>query len=470
MKNAGRICFLVLCFLLCIFPFAGMIIQPAETSTENRRLAQLPSLREDGAWNKDYLQQLGTYFQDHFAFRQALVSADAEIQSRIFGVSNVDTVTVGSDGWLYYTATMDDYLGRNPLSERSAYNIAHNLALVQQYVQKKGAVFLFTAAPNKNSLYGEHMPYYLRKKAGSIQNMEMLKKQLLKNKVSYADLFELFGNEKEQLYLKRDSHWNQKGAILVYDKILTQLGVEHDNYETAAALRLKEEYGDLNKMLYPLTAEPEWNYYYEKDHAFRYLTETKSVEDAWIETENREGSGSLLMFRDSFGNTLLPLMADVFAHGFFSKGVPQNITKYMEECRPDIVILEKVERNIRELTQSPPVMEAVPVKIKKKIKAESSATTLQIEENDNDTAYWKVSGVLDPAFCAEDVNIYVSISDGRQQYFYKTFYVSDQASDYGFQVNIPKKPVTHEQAGLEVIAESGGEYQSVQITYADLSH
>lgn len=101
MKNIGRICYVVLCFFICIVPFAGMLVNRTDTTTENKELAEFPNLKKDGRWNIDFMQEMGLYFEDHFAFRPELVTADAKIQSGIFQVSNVDTVTVGTDGWLY---------------------------------------------------------------------------------------------------------------------------------------------------------------------------------------------------------------------------------------------------------------------------------------------------------------------------------------------------------------------------------
>ena len=57
---------------------------------------------------------------------------DALIQSRVFSVSNVDTVMKGTDGWLYYTDTLDDYLGTNLMNRRQVFNVANNLSLLQQ--------------------------------------------------------------------------------------------------------------------------------------------------------------------------------------------------------------------------------------------------------------------------------------------------------------------------------------------------
>ena len=318
MKKAGNIIYIGICLIFCVLPFAGMTIYRTDTTTENKTLAAFPELKKEGSVNLEYFDELSMYFEDHFAFRQELVSADAVIQSKIFQVSNVDTVMAGTEGWLFYTDTLDDYLGQNTMTDRQIFNTVHNIALLQQYVIEKGADFLFAIAPNKNSLYEEHMPYYADYKVSSVRNIDMLKPKFAEAEISYVDLFEPFEKEEEILYLKRDSHWNNKGAVLAYDTILDSLMMEHETYETVKAVREKKEYGDLNKMLYPLTAKPEWNYYYQYDNQWSYVSDNKDVEAAWIETQCSKGKGSLLMFRDSFGNTLLPLMAAQFEKDCFS--------------------------------------------------------------------------------------------------------------------------------------------------------
>ena len=322
MKKTGNLIYIIICLLMCLLPFVCMIFAATNTTTENKKMAEMPSFVEDGKWNKYYFQELGAYFDEHFAFRPALVTADSVIQSKVFGVSNMGTVLVGSDGWLYYTSTLNDYLGKPTLSEKGIWNAVHNISLMQQSVEERGGTFLFTVAPNKNSLYGENMPYYDSKKVSDVKNMNLLEPQLDEWSIPYADLFSEFQRETETMYLKRDSHWNQKGAVLAYDTMLDYLKIDHETYETVESIRTKEEYGDLNKMIYPLYLYPEWNYSYQKEQSYEYVTDTKSVEDAWIQTKNDKGTGSLLMFRDSFGNTLLPLMADTFEDAYFAKSVP----------------------------------------------------------------------------------------------------------------------------------------------------
>ncbi|MCM1157391.1 MAG: hypothetical protein NC300_04315 [Bacteroidales bacterium] len=459
MRNVGKIGFIVVCLTICALPFIGMLVKPVNTTTENRELAELPVLKENGEWNVDFLQDAGAYFEDHFGFRSLMVSVDAEIQSRIFRVSNVDTVTVGTDGWLYYTATVDDYLGRNLLSEQEIKNAGYNLSLVQQYVQQSGAEFLLVVAPNKNSLYGENMPYYLQKKLGREGNMDRLKAELDRRDIAWTDLFSLFAAEDEVLYLKRDSHWNQKGAVLVYNAVMEQLGLEHERYETVKVLRTKEEYGDLNNMLYPVTAKPEWNYAYQIEDMFSYKTDTASAEEAWIETENREKKGTLLMFRDSFGSTLLPLFANQFSEGYFSRGVPQNITEYTAEYQPSVVILEKVERDIGEFAENPPLMESLEVTLEKEAVEVETNTSLEIAESERNTAFWEINGVLDEEVLDEESRVYVRVAENEKAY--AAFRITTADAKQAYRLYLPQEKLRHGNVTVEVLVETGENIQSV---------
>ena len=132
--------FIIACVAVCLLPFAGMAVWPTTASTENKAMSEFPSLSDGGNLNLNFFKELEEYFNEHFAFRNELVYADAKIQTAAFHVSNVDTVVYGKDGWLYYSSTLDDYLGNHRMSERQIYNIVHNLSLVQQYVDRKSVV------------------------------------------------------------------------------------------------------------------------------------------------------------------------------------------------------------------------------------------------------------------------------------------------------------------------------------------
>ena len=225
MKKTGKIIYVVLTVAVMAVPFAGMAFFKTDTTTENKRMAEMPEIKENGQINRDYLTDLGTYFNDHFAFRNYLVDVDSRIQSGLFKESNVDTVLVGTDGWLYYTATLDNYLGQNRMSGRTINNCVHNMKLLQDYVKSQGAKFVLAVPPNKNSLYGEHMPYYDNYKVSDGSDMERMAEAFADAEVNYADLYAELLDQSDVMYQKRDSHWNNMGALLAYNSILDQVGV-----------------------------------------------------------------------------------------------------------------------------------------------------------------------------------------------------------------------------------------------------
>lgn len=347
----------VIFFVICLCPLLGMLFVKEEASSENRELAEFPKLKTEEGVNVEWLSQAGDYFQEHFAFRNELVTANALLHGKILGVSTAEGVIQGKDGWLYYKDSLDDYLGTELLSERSLYNISHTLSMMQDYLTERGVKFLFAAAPNKNTLYGEHMPYYDSLKVTEDNNLKRLKPYLEKEGVAYADLQAVFDAESETLYHQRDSHWNNKGAALAADALLTGAGKEHDSYdEEAYAVRTDFE-GDLDKMLYPLAMEPEDEIYFDKPTSFAYVGEVGSNFDPKITTVNPSKSGSLVMYRDSFGNALLPFMADAYANAYFSRGVPYNLSD-VDVNAADTVIVVRAERFLPEVAQSPPVLDA----------------------------------------------------------------------------------------------------------------
>ena len=108
-KKIWYLIYIAAVLIFVLIPFAGMSVAATNETTENKELVEFPELRTDGTWNPHFLGDLGVYFEEHFAFRQELVAANALLRGRLLGVSASDQVLVGKDGWLYYTGTLDDY-------------------------------------------------------------------------------------------------------------------------------------------------------------------------------------------------------------------------------------------------------------------------------------------------------------------------------------------------------------------------
>ena len=467
MKKILLLLFVILCMVLCVIPSLGMTLFPTNERIGNEPETPLPSVKtEEGGFNSAFLPELGTYFEKHFAFRPQSIDTDARVQSGLFKTSNLDTVTVGDNGWLYYSSTLDDYLGRNTLSTREINGIVHNLKLVQEYVESQGSKFLFTVAPNKNTLYPENMPYYLKKLASEEHNRDKLHEALTDSGLNYLDLFSLFKAQDEVLYLKQDSHWNNKGALMAYNAMLDALGKPHNDYSTADVKRVKDFNGDLAKMLYPASDVKEFNYTYDIAPTYSYTTPTKSVEDANIKTENPAATGSLYMYRDSFGNALLPYFANAYGNAHFTKAKPINLALDNMKGLADTVIFEIVERNISWFLESPPVI-ASPQRVLNVGETKEGKAKVSGEVLKANTMYLSLNAVLDDSLLTDDSVVYLRVNaDGKTADFEAYTGLSGEEGD-SFVVYIPASDYAGKPLEVDVIVGSGGSFTKVYHTSVD---
>ena len=160
----GLAAFIGLFLALSILPSAGMLAAPTTRAVGNEQLALWPQLHTaDGGWNRAYLSEVSDYLADHIAFRHELITLHSRLCGTLFGTLPNQEVVLGKDGWLYYADTLADYQRIGQMSGRESWAAARALYLMQEYCRQQGVRFLFTVAPNKNSLYPEAMPARFRR-------------------------------------------------------------------------------------------------------------------------------------------------------------------------------------------------------------------------------------------------------------------------------------------------------------------
>lgn len=348
--------FIAAFLLLCLLPSAGMLFLPPTEAAANERLSPKPVLQNgDGSWNTDVLGQVTDYIADHFALRQQMVTANAALQTTLLHTSPAEDVIYGKNGWLYYAATLDDYQNHATLTGDEAAQIARTVADMQAYCEARGATFLFTIAPNKNSLYPENMPArYLQ--SDSPGNYELVAPYLEEYGVNYADLFTFLSGQDETLYLRTDSHWTNCGAALAHDFLMGTLGLPHTAFGDADYTTENTHCGDLYEMLYPKGTAREAQQLYDID--FSYVTPPRTAEDILIQTTSENApNGRLILCRDSFGNALHPFLAADFREAVITRQMPYPLGQVQAG---DTVIVEIVERNLANILKYPPELGNLP--------------------------------------------------------------------------------------------------------------
>lgn len=459
-----RILYCIVFFLILSIPFAGMLWYKEPEVTENKVLAKFPSVKEDDKWNIEYLSQLEAYLSDHFAYRQELVTANADIMSHVFSQSSEDLAIVGTDDWLYLKVTLDDYMGTGRMSERGIHNIETIIRLMQEYVEGQGKSFVFASAPNKNTLYPEHMPYYYTRSTAP-SNLSRLSACMQDSQSSYVDLVALFQSKNEVLYHTGDSHWNNKGAAMVTDAMLSEIGIAHTDF-TQYSCEMRDDFeGDIDKILYPLDRHKEEEYDYTPYLTYTYI-DTDDVTANIVETMQENGNGkTLLCFRDSFGNSLLPLLAQDFDTAKFCKAVPYRLDLMYTENR-DVCIVELVERNLVNLIKFAPVMSAPLRTFDAGVREYTSdVTNYRVTEFEE---YNKINGILDPAYVADESPVYIRFTSADAEYVVEAMpsdesSISGEPSDYGFAAYIGKNAFEKGIYNVEVITLQDNTYYTINV-------
>lgn len=456
----GKLIYCILFFAICLCPSLGMLVTKQETSSENRQLSEFPSPKtEEGKINVEWLSQAGDYFQEHFAFRNELVTGNALLHGRLLETSTADGVIQGKNGWLYYKDSLDDYLGQDLLSDRSLFNIAHMLSMTQQALGEKGVNFLFTIAPNKNSLYGDNMPYYDKLKVSDQTNRENLEGWLKTEKVAYADLYQALMEEDEVLYHARDSHWNNKGAALAADVLMDALGKDHDSYEGESYTVRRDYTGDLDTMLYPLASTADDEIYYDKETTYATVEEIQSNFDPRITTVNPVKEGSLVMYRDSFGNALLPYMADAYANAYFSRGIPYQLMD-VETHSADTVIIERAERFLPEMSQFPPVLTAKEISLTEDQELQGSDGAVDVKIKPQGMTA-QLSGRIKEGLLDTDSRIYLKVNGSVYEAFPMDVKVEENLDDNGFCLYLPSELMAADGNDVEILIEKDNKIYNI---------
>ena len=405
--------------LLCLSLSVGtLLFGPAEAAA-NERLAELPSLQtEDGCINTDYLSQLQNYVNDRFFLRQELITLDHRM-SNLLGVSGESSVIAGKDGWLFFAETLDDYTGTGLLTNRELFSAASNVALMEEYCRTNGKEFTFIIAPNKNSLYGEFMPDYgVTAKTSNAERFHNLLDQL---GVEYVNLFAAFDAIEEPLYFAHDSHWNSKGAALGADLINRSFGVGSNYFGGDFTQEVLHE-GDLYAMVFPGARDTETNPVYGRTLNYSF-TGMATQPDAIVLNTAGIGTGSLLCYRDSFGNLLFPYLAESFASTKFSRAVSYDMTG-----NEDYVAIELVERNLCYLIQNVPVMPSPMRNVELPEMISGMAKVTQVEKARAGDGCVQFMGSL-PQKPDADACVYMVCGDA----VYEAFCLEND----GFAVNVP---------------------------------
>lgn len=355
---------LILIFLSLIFSqFISWFVlgpQPPD-SAEKRPITKAPEFIWDEISNLPPIYQ--AYYNDHFPFRYQLVFLHNLLKFKILNVSAIDKVVLGKDGWLFLEnqnprpGTVEYFRGIKPFTQPELEQWRQLLEQRYKFLKAQGIHYLFVIAPNKNTIYPELMPDSIRKVNNHSRWDQLLKYMTQHTDVPLIDLRPalLKAKNHHRVYSLTDTHWNDYGAYIAYQQIMTRLSpllkkakplplsrfqiqhLDHSGGDMALMLLLHEKILRENYII--LQATPPLTWTLRKPKPIKGIKKLKATRCPSAPLPR------LLMVHDSFYKNLVPFFSESFRQVTYIWDWGLNFyPEVIQHDKPTVVIDEMAER------------------------------------------------------------------------------------------------------------------------------
>lgn len=374
MKSMNRIYALavVAIFLISMLSPLGVYLFTEDKKisvAEKRELETFPDVSWDYESVISFPKKFDAYFQDHFGFRDALVTFYNQVNLKIFGVTSSPLVIKGQENWYFLIGAGSiaaDFYGLKQAGLQTLDDYGQVLLERKDWLESMGIRYLFLPVPNKISVYPEKLPGRIQDMAGSTfyeQFTDYL--STTPGDDLFVNVLALLSQKKQayQVYLRTDTHWNNVGALDTFNQIIRQLQAWFPTLQEIQADEVTQSEvrhsGDLTYMMHLEKVVSEAatvvsinqpcsnneNYQRLSSALYRTLPRKASV----VPLQNGCDSKDLtaLVIHDSFGKALRPYFNERFKRVVYSEKYDFNDLKdFIVALHPDVVIDERVARNL----------------------------------------------------------------------------------------------------------------------------
>lgn len=309
-------------FFAFVFIFSALCIilpKPEFSESERRTLTKFPAASAENIFSGNFSSGFESYSTDAFPFRDAFRSLKAYAASNIF--QKLD------NNKLFY---MDGHLSKleYPLNQNLVNHATEKFNFIRdEYLKGHAENIYLSIIPDKN-YFLDTLKIDYEKLVG-----------LVSGDMPWAEYIEIFPALSLDDYYTTDSHWKQENLPPVADMILSAMGKDFDTdfkqstlsspffgvYSGQAAIKTAPDTinylandildGCIVKKYDSGKAESAAMYDLSKDGSRDPYEMFLAGSSALITIENpaNPDGGHLIVFRDSFGSSLLPLFAGEYA-------------------------------------------------------------------------------------------------------------------------------------------------------------
>lgn len=321
-KYKNIICIVIVAVMFVTLAVSCWAVPSKEMSdSERRKLAQFPKLSFETLTDGSFMSNFEKYTQDQFPLRDSFRALKAMTQCYLLAQLDNNGIYL-KDG---YAAKLE-----YPLNEESLEHAANRFSYIyEKYLAGKDTNVYLSIVPDKS--------YFLAGKNGYLSmDYERLFTEM-QNKVDFAKYIDITGTLDITDYYKTDTHWRQEKIIDTAAALAEAMGVGISGKYTTAALDHPFRGVYYGQLALPLPAETIYyltndvldgcivRNYEDNSVGGLYNMELATGKDPYnmflsgsvalltIENPNATGDRELVVFRDSFGSSITPLLAEAYS-------------------------------------------------------------------------------------------------------------------------------------------------------------
>lgn len=188
------------------------------------------------AWDFTVFKAMGKsvasgWLDKNFPLRGLLIRWYNYTSATVFGtMSGNSPVVVGKEGWLFLARdrsidVLEEHRAVKPLEKPQLQHLASVYEERQAWLAERGIKYLVVVAPNKDTLYPEHLPDEF-KQVGQASRLDQIMAYLeTSSSLNVLDLRPVLQEAKKtaQVFYGTDSHWNAHGAFPSYQAVIERL-------------------------------------------------------------------------------------------------------------------------------------------------------------------------------------------------------------------------------------------------------
>jgi len=347
--------------LLCCGIIANVTGFTGLALVEKRSLSSAPewpsSLKE---WS-EFPAAVERYVNDNFGLRDELIAFNSYFHYRL-GISAQPRVLVGTHGWLYYAGDGNwaFYRGRYRFTEGQISDWLDRMEKRQKWLAERGIRFVILPAPVKETIYSDHLPYWLRKEARETVVDQLVTAAKRKPAITIIDVRDRLRRQRSQadMYTPFDTHWTEAGAFVAYEALMeaitpslpgvNALARSSVHWHPTNPQRIQQDMALMLGIDRFLTIS---GVDYVPKHIStirtQYLTDKTGPDNPQLITTGADAKYRIMLVRDSFVWAMLPFLEDTFG-AILIRHVQDGPfpEAEIERYHPDVFVLEVQEAGL----------------------------------------------------------------------------------------------------------------------------